>query len=68
MKILITTNTFGEYNRQTVGIQSLKKLKEEFPDIIDIINIQFQDEKETFINCKRRTYGNPIKLGTARSV
>ena len=35
MKILITTNTFGEYNRQTVGIQSLKKLKEEFPDIVD---------------------------------
>jgi hypothetical protein len=25
-------------------------------------------EKETFINSKRRTYGNPIKLGTARSV
>jgi hypothetical protein len=27
------------------------------------------DEKETFINCKRRrTYGNPNELGTARSV
>jgi flagellar biosynthesis chaperone FliJ len=31
---------------------------------------QFENvhEKETFINSKRRTYGNPIKLGTARSV
>ena len=25
-------------------------------------------EKETFINWERRTYGNPIELGTARSV
>jgi hypothetical protein len=63
MKILITTNTFGEYNRQTVGIQSLKKLKEEFPDIVDIINIQFQDEAETFVN----RYELDVKFDLTRS-
>jgi hypothetical protein len=50
MKILLGTNTFKQYDRQTIAVQSYKKLKNEYPDIIDIVNIQFKDEESTFIN------------------
>jgi hypothetical protein len=50
MKILLGTNTFKQYDRQTVAVQSYKKLKNEYSDIFDIVDIQFKDEEGTFIN------------------
>jgi len=46
MKIAIGTNIFGHYNRQTLAIESLKKLKEKVKDVnvdIDLFNIQFEN-------------------------
>lgn len=50
MKILIGSNTFNVYHRQTVAVDSWKHLKNKFPDIIDIVDIQFQDETNSFNN------------------
>ena len=40
MKIALGTNIFGNFHRQDMCMESLKRLKEEFPDIIDLYNIQ----------------------------
>lgn len=50
MKILIGTNTFGKYKRQDIAIDSYRELKNEFPDVVDIIDVQFEDEITTFEN------------------
>lgn len=51
IKILIVTNTFGKYKRQDIAIESLLYLKKLYPENIDILNVQFKDEKSTFENC-----------------
>lgn len=48
MQIAIVTNTFGKYHRQNVAVESWLNIKRKFPDNIEIINLQFLDEKETF--------------------
>jgi len=40
MKIAIGTNIFNSVHRQDICIQSLKRLKELYPDMIDLYNIQ----------------------------
>tara|TARA_R110000822_G_scaffold145230_1_gene284065 strand:- start:7210 stop:8004 length:795 start_codon:yes stop_codon:yes gene_type:complete len=49
MKIALGTNIFGNFHRQDLCIKSLKRLKKEYPDIIDLYNIQpttdMQDEE-----------------------
>tara|TARA_R110000824_G_scaffold8429_13_gene38266 strand:+ start:8616 stop:9407 length:792 start_codon:yes stop_codon:yes gene_type:complete len=40
MKIALGINIFGSFHRQDMCIESLKRLKKEFPDIIDLYNIQ----------------------------
>jgi hypothetical protein len=63
MKILITTNTFGKYDRQNLCIESLKKLKKEFPDNVNIIDVQFEDESKDFVN----HYDLDVKFNLTRS-
>ena len=63
MKILIGTNTFGNYHRQNVAVDSWKFLKEKFHDQIDIIDIQFADEKNIFKN----NYNLDVKFDLTRS-
>lgn len=48
MKISIITNTYKKYNRQNVAVDSWKYLRELFPTTVDIINLQFKDEQDTF--------------------
>jgi len=50
MKLLIITNTFGNYHRQNVAVDSWRHLKSIYPDNVDILNLQFEDEKDTFVN------------------
>ena len=47
MKIVIGTNYFGTYHRQTIAQQSLLKLKRIFGDILKLIDFQFKDETDT---------------------
>lgn len=63
MKILLGTNTFGTYDRQDIAVDSYKELKKLFPNNVDIIDIQFQDEKHNFKN----HYGLDIKFDLIRS-
>ena len=63
MKILLGTNTFGNYKRQDIAVQSWKKLKEIFPDTVELMNIQFEDEMESFND----PYGIPVKYVLKRS-
>jgi hypothetical protein len=63
MKILIGTNTFGSYDRQDIAVDSYKALKSQYPDVVDVIDVQFQDEKETFKNI----YGLDVKFDLKRS-
>ena len=42
-KIAFGVNLFGKSIRSDLCIESLVKLKEKFPDIIDLYNIQFED-------------------------
>ena len=44
MKIILGTNTHGEYHRQNVALQSLRHLSTEFQ--IDVYDVQFVDEKQ----------------------
>lgn len=48
MKILIGTNTFGSYKRQDVAVDSWRYLKELYPDIVDLVDIQFVKDVDTF--------------------
>lgn len=50
MKIAIVFNTFESYHRQNVAVDSWRYLKKLFPDTVDLYNLQFSDEKDTFIN------------------
>ena len=63
MKILLTTNTFKTYKRQDIAVQSYKKLKELFPDNVDLLNIQFKDEFQGY----KDPYGVPLKFALGRS-
>ena len=46
MKIAIGTNIFGSFHRQNTCIESLKKIKKKFPDIVDLYNIQSIDNPQ----------------------
>ena len=50
IKILILTNTFGKYKRQDIAVESFLYLKKLYPENIDILNVQFKDEKNSFQN------------------
>jgi len=50
MKILIGTNTFGKYKRQDIAVDSYKHLKKVFPDVVDVLDVQFRDEESTSKN------------------
>lgn len=41
MKIKIITNTFGNYHRQNIAVDSWRLLRNEFPDNIELIDYQF---------------------------
>lgn len=43
MKILIAINSFGKETRHEVARQSLLHLKNIFPDLVDVVDIQFSD-------------------------
>jgi hypothetical protein len=49
-KITIITNTFGNYHRQNVAVDSWRYLKQLFPNHVDILDIQFEDEKDSFVD------------------
>lgn len=55
MKILIGTNTFGNYHRQTVAIDSWQYLVEQCvtnydaPYSVSLVDIQFRNEEKTFV-------------------
>jgi hypothetical protein len=63
MKILLTTNTFKTYKRQDIAVQSYKKLKELYPDNVDLLNIQFKDEFQGY----KDSYDMPLKFALIRS-
>lgn len=50
MKIALLFNTFQDYHRQNVAVDSWRYLKQLFPDVVDLHNIQFKDEEEIFKN------------------
>ena len=50
MNILIGFNTFGNYKRQSIAVDSYKHLAKIFPNDVSILNVQFEDERETFEN------------------
>jgi hypothetical protein len=62
MKIRIITNTFGEYLRQTIAVDSWRILKNKYPDIIEIVDYQFVDEKETY-DIKYKDLDTRFELG-----
>lgn len=47
-KILIVTNTFQKYHRQNIASDSWKHLQMLFPSHIELVNLQFADEQDTF--------------------
>jgi hypothetical protein len=49
MKIKIITNTFNDYHRQKVAVDSWLHLKNLYPEM-EVINLQFFDEQEQFSN------------------
>lgn len=63
LKILLGTNTFGEYHRQTVAMDSLRYLKEKFPDIVELIDVQFKDEQKKFT--KNKDFDTVFELSTS---
>jgi hypothetical protein len=48
IRIALVTNTFGKYHRQNVAVESWIHLKSKFPDVLELYNIQFKDEENTF--------------------
>ena len=48
MKIVLGANTFGEYKRQDIAVESWRVLSKEFN--VDVYDIQFEDECKTFTN------------------
>lgn len=46
--IAVITNTFGKYHRQNVAVESLVHLKNLFPENLELINLQFKDESDSF--------------------
>jgi len=46
MKIAIGTNIFGSFHRQDTCIESLKRVEEKYPDIIDLYNIQPEENPQ----------------------
>lgn len=60
MKIALATNIFGDFHRQTMCIESLKRIKSEYSDIVDLYNLQSPDnlrEEDNFetLPCLTRT-------------
>jgi len=47
-RITLISNTFSDYHRQMVAVESWRHLKNLFPDVLDIYNLQFEDEFDTF--------------------
>ena len=45
-KLALGTNAFGNCPRQELGLKSLLKCAEKFPDNIDLFNIQFENGKD----------------------
>lgn len=50
MKINIIANTFSNYHRQNVAVDSWRNLKRLFPENIEIFNFQFIDEESTYVD------------------
>jgi hypothetical protein len=50
MKINIIANTFQNYHRQNVAVDSWRYLKQLFPDNVEVYNFQFADEEESYLN------------------
>lgn len=50
MKITLLFNSFGNYHRQNVAVDSFRHLRQLYPDTIQLKNLQFVDEKDTFQN------------------
>ena len=48
MKIDLIANTFSNYHRQTVAVDSWRFLKQTFPDNINLWNFQFTEEESSF--------------------
>jgi hypothetical protein len=48
MIINIIFNTFGAYHRQNIAMDSLRYLRQLYPDTIRLYNLQFRDEKYSF--------------------
>lgn len=63
MNIIIGTNTYGNYHRQTIATESWNDLKIKFPNIVDIVDIQFKDEEDIFEN----HYNLNVKFDLERS-
>jgi hypothetical protein len=45
-KLLLGTNTFGDNIRQTISRDSWIYLKEQNPEVLDLITVQFENEKD----------------------
>jgi hypothetical protein len=63
MKITIGTNTYGNYDRQAIAVDSWNSLKNKFPNIVNVIDIQFKDEEKTF----KKNYELDTKFDLIRS-
>lgn len=50
MKIKIITNTFDDYKRQNIAVDSWRYLRDNYKGIVELVNLQFEDEKDTFQN------------------
>lgn len=47
MKIVIGTNTYGNYDRQQIAVDSWKHLAATYPGV-SLLNVQFDDERDSF--------------------
>ena len=50
MTITLITNTFSNYQRQNVAADSWRRLKAQFPGIVKVVNLQFADEQEGYVD------------------
>jgi len=70
MKILIGTNIFGNNPRQYIARESWLHLQKLYPDLIELVAVQFIDEQPDFLSDKKIEYNDyklPVIWGLDRS-